>query len=284
MTPTLKLVAFAAALALLLSVGLAAGAIVDPPNRGLAPEAHDHMSGHMEMTPGGLAIADDRFRLEVAPARFSVGSPTELRFAIKDNDGRTLRDFDVEQARRLHLIVVRQDLTGYQHVHPVMAPDGTWSIPLTLSAPGPYRLYADFTTHGERHTLGFAVLVSGAFVAAPLPAPEPYALSDGNLVTVQSAQADEEARLVLTVRDRVTGRPVDDLQPYLGALGHLVALRQGDLAYLHVHPDLQASDARHGRIVFNVAFPSAGMYRLFLQFRRDGAVHTAAFTYRAGMA
>jgi hypothetical protein len=284
MRPALKLATFAAGLAFLASVGLAAGAIVDPPNRGLAPEAHNHTSSQMEMTPGGLAIADDKFRLEAAPAHFSVGLPTDLRFTIKDNDGRVLRDFDVEQARRLHLIVVRQDLTGYQHVHPIMAPDGTWSIPLTLSAPGPYRLYADFTSHGERHTLGFGVLVSGAFVAQPLPAPESYAVSDGNLVTAQSSEAGDEARLVLTVRDRVTGRAVDDLQPYLGALGHLVALRQGDLAYLHVHPDLQASDPRSGRIVFNVAFPSPGMYRLFLQFRREGMVHTAAFTYRAGMA
>src|SRR5262249_19162108 len=67
------------------------------------------------------------------------------------------------------------------------------------------------------------------------------------------------------------GRPVD-LQDYLGAKGHLVALRQGDLAFLHVHPD-------ENRLKFMATFPTAGTYRLFLQFKTaDGRLHTAAFT------
>jgi hypothetical protein len=62
-----------------------------------------------------------------------------------------------------------------------------------------------------------------------------------------------------------------EVQEYLGARGHLVALRQGDLAFLHVHPD--ESSQR-----FMATFPTAGAYRLFLQFKVDGRVHTAAFT------
>jgi hypothetical protein len=70
------------------------------------------------------------------------------------------------------------------------------------------------------------------------------------------------------------GREVNDLQPYLGARGHLVALREGDLAYLHVHPQ----DGRGSTIAFATHYPSAGRYRLFLQFKHEGRVHTAAFT------
>ena len=66
------------------------------------------------------------------------------------------------------------------------------------------------------------------------------------------------------------GKPVN-VEPYLGARGHLVALREGDLAFLHVHPD-------RDRLRFMAEFPSAGRYRLFLQFKTGGRVHTAAFT------
>jgi hypothetical protein len=66
------------------------------------------------------------------------------------------------------------------------------------------------------------------------------------------------------------GRPVA-VEDYLGAKGHLVALRQGDLAFLHVHPD-------ENRLKFMAEFPTAGTYRLFLQFQTGGRVHTAAFT------
>ena len=67
-----------------------------------------------------------------------------------------------------------------------------------------------------------------------------------------------------------------DLEPYLGALGHLVALREGDLAFLHVHPE--AEEGSGPRVAFRAVFPSAGRYRLFLQFAHANGVHTAAFT------
>jgi hypothetical protein len=66
-------------------------------------------------------------------------------------------------------------------------------------------------------------------------------------------------------------RVIADLPEYLGARGHLVALRDGDLAYLHVHADEE-------RLSFEAEFPTPGAYRLFLQFRHDGEVRTAAFT------
>jgi len=68
------------------------------------------------------------------------------------------------------------------------------------------------------------------------------------------------------------GRPVET-EPYLGAAGHLVALREGDLAFLHVHPV-----THDGPPVFDATFPTPGRYRLFLQVRHEGRVHTVAFT------
>jgi hypothetical protein len=74
------------------------------------------------------------------------------------------------------------------------------------------------------------------------------------------------------------GQPAP-LQPYLGAFGHLVALRQGDLGYVHVHPEEQMVD---GKVKFWLAAPSAGTYRMFFDFQVAGRVHTAAWTVTVG--
>jgi hypothetical protein len=260
MSAPAKLVAFAAALALLFAgaviVGGAAGV-----ERSEPPETEGH-GGEEEMAmPAklvrGLAISDDGLTLELEHR------DGELAFRVADRRGRTVRDFDVEHTKRMHLIVVRRDMTGFQHLHPRQAPDGSWSVPLTLRDAGSYRVFADFAVGGEAHTLAGDLTVDGALRAVPIPAPATTAETDGLEVRLQRG-----ADLRFTVTRN--GRPVG-VQDYLGAKGHLVALREGDLAFLHVHPDER-------ELRFEAEFPSAGRYRLFLQFRTEGRIHTAAFT------
>jgi hypothetical protein len=89
----------------------------------------------------------------------------------------------------------------------------------------------------------------------------------------------------LTLSVSKDGRPVTDLQPYLEAYGHLVALRSGDLAYLHVHPDGEPGDGKTKPgpdITFYAEVPSSGAYRLYLDFQHEGKVRTAEFTALAG--
>lgn len=81
---------------------------------------------------------------------------------------------------------------------------------------------------------------------------------------------------LLTLRVSKDGEPVTDLQPYLGALGHLVVLRAGDLAYLHAHPE--TSEAQGPDVGFHATAPSRGRYHLYLDFQHDGVVRTATFT------
>jgi hypothetical protein len=186
--------------------------------------------------------------------------------------------YEIESARELHLIVVRRDGTGFQHLHPRRAADGTWSTPLTVDAPGSYRVLADFALGGVRRTLGVELPAPGAFTPTPAPPLTTSTSVDGVAVSLAAGTALRAGRESV-LRFRVTrgGRPVAGLQPYLGARGHLVALREGDLAYLHVHPE---EHAEPGEIPFAAAFPSAGRYRLFLQFRTGGVVHTAPLTVR----
>jgi hypothetical protein len=219
----------------------------------------------------GLAVSEKGLTLELARRSAQRGKPFELAFRIVDRSGQTVRDFDVEHTKRMHLIVVRRDMTGFQHLHPTESPDGTWSVPVTLPDAGSYRVFADFAVDDKPYTLADDVTVDGPVRSRALPAPVRSVDVDGLRValTEGAAKAGAESELAFTVtRD---GTPVA-IQDYLGAKGHLVALRQGDLAFLHVHPD-------ENSLKFMATFPTAGSYRLFLQFKTDdGRLHTAAFT------
>jgi hypothetical protein len=222
----------------------------------------------------GLAMSAGGLTLALGLRRATPGRRFQLRFRILDERGRTVRDFDVKHTKRLHMVVVRRDMIDFQHVHPTQVADGSWATPLTLHLAGSYRVFADFSTSGRPYVLADDLLADGT-VTWPLPAPTGAAEADGFQIRLNegTARAGEESHLEFAVTRN--GRPVE-LQNYLGAKGHLVALRQGDLAYLHVHPDTES-------LKFMATFPTSGSYRLFLQFKVDGRVHTAAFTQEVSL-
>jgi hypothetical protein len=256
--------------------GAGAGSEDAPAHSGAADGSGEH-----DATAGvrGLAVTDRGMTLALRRRELPRGERSDLRFQVVDESGAPLRDFEVEHERRMHLIVVRRDFTGFQHLHPTMSADGTWTAPLTISQAGGYRAYADFKRDGANQTLAADFGVDGAVDWQALPAAEPTARTRSGYdvrLDAGSRRAGREAALRFTVTRG--GSPVT-VEPYLEARGHLVALREGDGAYLHVHP-LDERTAGSGPVQFATEFPSAGRYRLFLQFRVDGRVHTAAFTQR----
>ncbi|MEV4149332.1 hypothetical protein AB0J40_37115 [Amycolatopsis sp. NPDC049691] len=286
MNTTARLAGFGGALVLLAAGGFAVGTAAGPVSA--ATSEHEGTGGeHAGMTapvddlPGGLASSKDGYTFAVADA---TPEPGRFSFTITGPDGKPVTGFDVEHEKKLHLIVVRRDTAGFRHVHPEMAPDGTWSVPLTLPAAGSYRAFADFTPAGGRAmTLGTDLSVAGDYRPATY-APSRTARVDGYTVELAGDfTAGRTSPLTLTVTRG--GAPVTDLQPYLGAYGHLVALREGDLAYLHVHPDGAPGDGKTAagpQVKFAAEVPSAGTYRLFLDFRHGDVVRTAEFTLTTG--
>jgi len=197
-------------------------------------------------------------------------------------DGAPVTRYTPTHERDLHLIVVRRDLAGFQHVHPTVGGDGVWRIPLTVAQPGQYRIFADFqpAVRTGPLTLGVDVPAAGYYQPTPLPLPARTATVDGYTVDLTGDLAAGDTSTV-TLRVSRDGQPVTDLEPYLGAYGHLVALREGDLAYLHVHPDGAPGDGHTAAgpgITFHAEVPSAATYRLYLDFQHAGTVHTAEFT------
>ncbi|MEW9555621.1 hypothetical protein [Nonomuraea sp. NPDC050783] len=235
-------------------------------------------------TPGGLQVSQDGYTLNLITTP-AAGRPADLTFRITGPDLRPVTAYKVEHDKKMHFIVVSRDLTSFQHVHPEMAADGTWKVRLALPKPGSYRAFADFAPEGgaggAKLTLGADLQAAGDYRPEPLPhASRTATVGDYTVNLAGNLVPGQASKLTLTVSRN--GEPVTDLQPYLGAYGHLVALRAGDLAYLHVHPE--ESEQAGPEITFYAEVPSTGTYRLFLDFQHDDQVRTASFTVPATLA
>ena len=257
----IRVVLFVAGLAGAFLVALVLGRALDVEARTVAEPSHDEgAAGHATAAPAGLAVELDGYRLVAEREALVAGRAEPYDFRILGPGGEVVRDFEVEHERRLHLIVAgRAPNTHFLHVHPEQRADGSWTVPLELPANGTYRVFADFTTAGERRTLGIALRGHDG----PRDAPAELTQYDVEL-------HGHGGRLEFAVRD---GGSAVRVEPYLGALGHLVVLREGDLAYIHAHADEDA-------LAFEVPFPGSGRYRAYLQFQVGGNVETASFELR----
>jgi hypothetical protein len=247
---------------------------------GAATASHEHpvpAAGVPDV--GGLAISAAGYTMVPEQTAFTAAVADTLRFRVVGPGGTAVTSFATVQEKQLHLVVVRRDLGGYQHLHPNLGPDGVWSTPLLLSTPGPWRAFADFSAlagNGAQTalTLGVDLTVAGSYAPAALPAPAREASVNGYVVTFEGTPR-AAATLPLIFRVFRAGSPITGLEPYLGSLGHLVVLREGDAGYVHVHADPPTST---GEIKFWLTAPSAGRYRMFLDFKIGGGVQTAEYT------
>jgi hypothetical protein len=230
----------------------------------------------------GVTSAQGGYLLTGIAAPGEVDRTGNLSFRILNADSQALTSFATSHEKQLHLIVVRTDGTEFRHVHPTMDADGTWSLPWQWSEAGTYRVYADFVPDTdeppETITLTRTVEVGGQFTPTTTKATN-IATVDGYTVNLTGeVAAGSSSELTFTVSK--SGKPVTNLEPYLGAFGHLVALRDGDLAFLHVHPEGDEptqGDTAGPEIGFMAELPTPGRYLLYLDFQVDGKVHSASF-------
>lgn len=270
MSAAARILAFAVVLAAVLAVSVAVGRAVDVAPRSLdGGKRHGTEAVVGDAPASGLSISADGVTLVPRSTTITPGRPTRLSFRLEDDAGLTVRDLDIVHERPLHLIVVRRDLSGFQHLHPERAPDGGWATLLLLDAPGSYRAFADFEVDGVRRTLGVDLDAPGLVEPAPRLEPStdarvgPYAVSLRRSGALLGFRFERDGTAVLP-------------EPYLGARGHLVVLREGDLAFVHAHPEPGATVA--DGTSYEAELPSAGTFAAFLQFVHDGVLRTVRFT------
>jgi len=240
-----------------------------------------------------LAVADaavnrkaaPRFRLEIStqPKNPQAGQQVELRLMVRDRDNSAVRDFDTVHEALMHLVIVRRDLSGFAHEHPVISADGTFRLSYKFPSGGEYRLFADLAPKGSGGQIAAAQLkVDGnrgaAFNLRTAASNRSQKAGDTvvELVPHQSPlPVGKTIPLSFALRDTRTGEAVTDLQPYLGVAGHLMLIHEAASTFVHSHPTGESS------LEFLARFPKPGLYRGWLQFRRAGEIRTADFIFRA---
>lgn len=289
-----RLALYGAGLVVAFGAAFAVAGVVVPASAVDAWSEGSETGGHGSMTETstdslkGLSLSSDGYVLAALEAPTVVGEASELSFQIQDAAGDPVTDYTTTHEKDLHLIVARSDGSQFRHVHPVLdEATGTWSTPWEWAEAGSYRMFADFAPAGADADAPSLTLTSSVDVAGDLtpvvPQPTRVAEVDGFTVSIEGDMvAGSSSELSITVeRD---GNPVTALEPYLGAFGHLVALREGDLAYLHVHAageDPKEGETAGPTIMFGAEVPTAGRYLLYLDFQVDGQVHTAEFVLDA---
>ena len=223
----------------------------------------EHSRDQTEMDMGGPV-----------PAGFEIGgfqlvtdgdSDGFATFHLAAADGSTVTHFTEAHGAVLHTIIIRPDLSDFTHVHPPIGTDGSWSV--EMPAPGPWHVVFDSTPTGASGPIVVSANLDDevAVDAVALPAPDDTVEVDDMVITRVGFT------FMLATAD---GGPVTGLEPYLGQSSHLVAIRQGDLAYTHLHPSADMADM----FMFGGGITEPGTYRMFLQFGRNGEVLTVPFT------
>jgi hypothetical protein len=232
------------------------------------------------------------YTLEVAskPATPRVGEPAELTIQVRRRDNKqVVKDFDIVHEQKMHFIVVSKDLVRFSHEHPEVGADGKFTLRYTFPTAGEYRLFADTAPRGAgSQVLMQPIKVSGPEQAVAIdlkPVARPVESVDSVKIALASDARNfpvgKSAEVKFTLVDQNTGAPITDIQPWLGAVGHLILIHQDATTFVHSHPDESDPNNGKGQITFGARFPKAGMYRGWLQFQRGGRVHTAAFVVLA---
>lgn len=234
---------------------------------------------------GVLHDAGYQMDFAFSPDTPSSSTPIHLTFTPRRSDGGILTDLDVVHTKKLHLIIASSDLSFFDHVHPIPQSDGSLTLDYAFPHPGDYHLYADLTPKGDRNQ----VFILPVTIPGSAPARQPFietpaqAKNFGDYRVSLALSPDppvlrEETQLAFTVY--LKGKPVTDLEPYLGAGGHCVILSEDSTAYLHSHP-LETGETTFGpTVVFHTRFLRAGLYKVWGQFQHHGQKLTADFTLR----
>jgi hypothetical protein len=270
----------------------------------LSPNRQSNKEEPMQNKPGDQSHSSYEIDVieKLTANQINLNEPTTIKYRIKDDKGNVVTDFAIAHEKVMHFIVVRKDLTHFQHLHPDFNQEtGEFRVAVTFPAPGPYRFFADFTP-GTGNPMQLPVTVSSDLTVGDVPDFQPQEVTpdtkkevsvppDYHVTYTLPSELQSQTPVTYSLVVEKDNQPVI-LENYLGALGHSVILKAGTLAYIHTHAGEQGDSMEHGehgghamppaqqenKIDFSTTFPDAGIYRIFTQFQHQGNVLTTAYT------
>ena len=298
-----------AVVALSIGAGLTAVSRMDFASRGMNGTLAWAQSTGMPMRPAmSVMMTVDVPPAEAAEAGFDVqlhlpdatraGIPTRVTATVVDSGtGEPVDDLTRSHEAWMHFIATREDLGTFTHVHPEpTGRPGELAVEVTFPTPGAYVINTEFRRRGQ-----MADVHQRQLVTVTGSAPEPVVLREGPRETVidgvqveleGEARVGERSDLHFVFADAATGRPIDNLKPFLAAAGHIVVMRGDGATFAHEHAEVEDDQ---GRPVFalpgqqfgpelkvHAQFDAPGVYQFWGQFRlADGDVLTVPFTVEA---
>jgi len=257
-------------------------------------------------------VRDYRLDFRTVPSVVKPGQKTRLLFRVfHPGTGEAIKKFEVVHERQYHLFVISQNMEYFQHIHPEQQADGTWSIDMTLPKAGYYKVLSDFMPGGGSSQFIARPLVTAGYAgdlandSAQL-VPDTVSTKTVDDITASLSydppafNVGQYGHLNFHLTDTSSGRPITDLQTYLGAFGHTLIMSEDMVDYVHSHPlDILARDNDDGGppqfmippgadleklrggpdVTFEGLMPKPGRYRAWTQFRRNDKVYTFAFTF-----
>ncbi|MBZ5596596.1 MAG: hypothetical protein LAP39_30515 [Acidobacteriia bacterium] len=223
-------------------------------------------------------------RFTFTPPQIPANQPLHLKISVAHpKTGTPVKHFQIIHEKPVHLFIVSEDLEYFSHEHPGLGPDGAFRLDTRLPKPGNYKLLADFFPEG-----GTPQLISDLVTTAG------YQRSIAQAITQPAADLapkhGENLNVELTVdpEQPLAGKktmlffklkPAEGVEPYLGAWGHMLAASNDLVDMIHTHP-IYVTDPSPAekQIQFNLFFPREAIYRVWVQFERQGKVNTVAFT------
>jgi uncharacterized membrane protein len=240
-----------------------------------------------------LAPIPNQMTTELHDAKFTMRleyAGNTLRFVPAfAATGRTVSDLLVVHEHLLHLIIVSDDLESFDHVHPVRKDDGSFTIDYRFPRPGNFLLFADITPRGERsQVFRLPLHVRGD---TPSQATPKQWLDRSREIGPYHVELISQPRKLTAQRPATflfrlsrDGKPMIDLEPYIGAMGHCVIISQDAQLYLHSHPEqLTPIPSRGGpEVSFHTQFHKPGKYKIWGQFKRGSEIVVADFIVNVG--
>lgn len=216
-------------------------------------------------------------KISTMPTVVEAGKATALSIAIT-NQKKSVPLEEVHEMK-LHLLVVDEELTWFDHLHPVEQADGTYKVSETFPTGGNYLLFSDYKPVGLAGAVDMQKIeVKGTTAASVLDLkPKSVAVVDGYTVTLLNGngfKTNQNQGLQFTIEKEGEKFQESDMQNYLGATAHIVMIGKADKDFLHIHPD---SDKQFP-IAAQTNIKKSGWYRMWVQFKIKGKLHTADFT------
>jgi hypothetical protein len=220
--------------------------------------------------------------ITTAPKIMKPGEETLLTFRVEDPaTGKTVRDFEIMHEKLFHQFLISQDMQFFQHVHPVMHTDGSFDLGVKFPHPGLYRVLSDFYPKGATPQLIANTLFVAGSGMKMTPAKLTPELAPNKTENLEVSLITDPPQPIAGIKTLMFFRltPNDGIEPYIGAMGHMLAASSDLIDLIHTHPFL-VTDPDAGavkQIQFNLIFPREGIYRVWVQFQRKGVVNTAVF-------